>query len=223
MWAAVPPTLKPLLMPLLQLARSGLLCAHADAALLLLTPGFSPFCFTGGCSVGSLAFLVMCCASLIACMHFELAKVLRICITHRRQVRITTISAVMHAFIELGISCQNGLAADPSIVCSSVAAMHCQHQLTAEGPLALLLLQFAVQYMHSILSGHALTTGATEQVFDQGHELGFCMRILDIGGGFAGGSFDSTGTVQLGRVPLAVNTALDTFFPDPSVKVSKHT
>lgn len=48
------------------------------------------------------------------------------------------------------------------------------------------------------------------------------MRILDIGGGFAGGSFDSTGTVQLGRVPLAVNTALDTFFPDPSVKVSWH-
>ena len=60
----------------------------------------------------------------------------------------------------------------------------------------------------------------TEQVFDQGNKLGFCMRILDIGGGFAGGSFDSTGTVQLGRVPLAVNTALDTFFPDPSVKVS---
>ena len=62
----------------------------------------------------------------------------------------------------------------------------------------------------------------TVQVFDQGHEIGFCMHILDIGGGFAGGSFDSTGTVQLGRVPLAVNTALDTFFPDPSVKVSRH-
>lgn len=46
------------------------------------------------------------------------------------------------------------------------------------------------------------------------------MHILDIGGGFAGGSFDSTGTVQLGQVPLAVNTALATFFPDPSVKVS---
>lgn len=48
------------------------------------------------------------------------------------------------------------------------------------------------------------------------------MSILDIGGGFAGGCFDGTGTVQLGRVPLAVNTALDTFFPDPSVKVSWH-
>lgn len=46
------------------------------------------------------------------------------------------------------------------------------------------------------------------------------MRILDIGGGFAGGSFDSTGTVQLGQVPFAVNTALATYFPDPSVKVS---
>lgn len=45
------------------------------------------------------------------------------------------------------------------------------------------------------------------------------MRILDIGGGFAGGSFDAAGTVQLGQVPLAVNTALATFFPDPSVKV----
>ena len=46
------------------------------------------------------------------------------------------------------------------------------------------------------------------------------MRILDIGGGFAGGSFDAAGTVQLGQVPLAVNTALATFFPDPSVKVT---
>ena len=68
-----------------------------------------------------------------------------------------------------------------------------------------------------------LTVGAvTEQVFDQGRELGFRMCILDIGGGFAGGSFDNTGTVQLGRVPIAVNAALDTFFPDPSVKVSWH-
>ncbi|KAL3132948.1 Mitochondrial 2-oxoadipate and 2-oxoglutarate transporter [Trebouxia sp. C0009 RCD-2024] len=60
---------------------------------------------------------------------------------------------------------------------------------------------------------------AARLVFDQGCELGFSMRILDIGGGFAGGSFDSTGTVQLGQVPLAVNTALATYFPDPSVKV----
>ena len=45
------------------------------------------------------------------------------------------------------------------------------------------------------------------------------MRILDIGGGFAGGSFDASGTVQLGLVPGAVNTALDTHFTDLSVKV----
>ena len=59
------------------------------------------------------------------------------------------------------------------------------------------------------------------QVFDQGDELGFSMRILDIGGGFAGGSFDASGTVQLGQVPLAVNSALATFFPDPRVKVQR--
>ncbi len=46
------------------------------------------------------------------------------------------------------------------------------------------------------------------------------MRILDIGGGFAGGCFDAQGKVQLGQVPLAVNSALATYFPDPAVKVS---
>ena len=58
------------------------------------------------------------------------------------------------------------------------------------------------------------------QVFDKGAELGFDMHILDIGGGFAGGCFDDTGTVQLGQVPSAVNAALDTHFPDASVKVN---
>ena len=46
------------------------------------------------------------------------------------------------------------------------------------------------------------------------------MRILDIGGGFAGGLFDAAGTVLLGQVPIAVNTALATYFPDNTVKVS---
>ena len=45
------------------------------------------------------------------------------------------------------------------------------------------------------------------------------MHILDIGGGFTGGCFDESGTVQLGQVPSAVNAALDTHFPDPSIKV----
>jgi ornithine decarboxylase len=40
------------------------------------------------------------------------------------------------------------------------------------------------------------------------------MNILDIGGGFAGGSFDEAGTVDLGKVPDAINAALDTFFPE---------
>ena len=60
------------------------------------------------------------------------------------------------------------------------------------------------------------------QVVDQATALGFHMRILDIGGGFAGGCFDATGQVQLGLVPTAVNTALATYFPDPSFKVGPH-
>ena len=46
------------------------------------------------------------------------------------------------------------------------------------------------------------------------------MRILDIGGGFAGGLFDAAGMVLLGQVPIAVNTALATYFPDNTVKVT---
>ncbi|DBB08932.1 TPA: Mitochondrial 2-oxoadipate and 2-oxoglutarate transporter [Trebouxia sp. C0006] len=60
---------------------------------------------------------------------------------------------------------------------------------------------------------------AARLVFDQATQLGFHMRILDIGGGFAGGCFDAQGKVQLGQVPLAVNSALATYFPDPTVKV----
>lgn len=53
-------------------------------------------------------------------------------------------------------------------------------------------------------------------LFDHGaSSLGIStMNILDIGGGFAGGSFDEAGTVDLGKVPDAINTALDTFFPE---------
>ena len=42
-------------------------------------------------------------------------------------------------------------------------------------------------------------------VFQQGHELGFCMRILDVGGGFTGETFEAMATVLRG--------ALDEFFP----------
>ena len=59
------------------------------------------------------------------------------------------------------------------------------------------------------------------QIFDQAIALGFDMRVLDIGGGFAGGSFDAAGMVQLGQVPTAVNTALAVYFPDPCVKVGR--
>lgn len=60
---------------------------------------------------------------------------------------------------------------------------------------------------------------AARLVFDQATALGFDMRILDIGGGFAGGLFDAAGMVLLGQVPIAVNTALATYFPDNTVKV----
>ena len=52
-----------------------------------------------------------------------------------------------------------------------------------------------------------------KSVFDVGRSLGFEMDMLDIGGGFCGGSFDAVGTVDLGGVPAAVNAALDAFFP----------
>ncbi|DBA97123.1 TPA: Mitochondrial 2-oxoadipate and 2-oxoglutarate transporter, variant 2 [Trebouxia sp. C0004] len=61
---------------------------------------------------------------------------------------------------------------------------------------------------------------AARVVFDEATLLGFHMCILDIGGGFAGGCFDAQGKVQLGEVPLAVNSALATYFCDPAVKVS---
>jgi len=86
-----------------------------------------------------------------------------------------------------------------------------------------------LQYMHihvliylSILNVTVMLTlwSVCPQVFDEATLLGFRMRILDIGGGFAGGCFDAQGKVQLGQVPLAVNSALATYFPDPTVKVS---
>lgn len=50
--------------------------------------------------------------------------------------------------------------------------------------------------------------------FEEGLALGLPMSILDIGGGFSGGTFDSNGAVQLGKVPEAVNAALDKYFPE---------
>ena len=57
------------------------------------------------------------------------------------------------------------------------------------------------------------------QAFDEAIKLGFDMHLLDIGGGFAGGAFDSEGRVQLGGVPDAVNAALALHFSDPQIKV----
>ena len=39
------------------------------------------------------------------------------------------------------------------------------------------------------------------------------MNLLDIGGGFCGGSFGPDGLVDLGGVPAAVNAALVAHFP----------
>jgi len=55
-------------------------------------------------------------------------------------------------------------------------------------------------------------------VFDAGKCLGFDMDLLDIGGGFAGCMLGAEGTGDLGRVPAAVNAALDAHFP-PSANV----
>lgn len=52
------------------------------------------------------------------------------------------------------------------------------------------------------------------KAFDEGLALGLPMSLLDIGGGFSGGNFDSNGTVHLGMVPEAVNAALDLYFPE---------
>lgn len=49
--------------------------------------------------------------------------------------------------------------------------------------------------------------------FDQGLELGFDMRILDIGGGFCGGRLVDN---HLGGVPDAVNSTIDAHFPKES-------
>ena len=76
------------------------------------------------------------------------------------------------------------------------------------------------QYFACYCHAYALVRLPGLQVFDQATQLGFHMRILDIGGGFAGGCFDAQGQVQLGQVPLAVNSALATYFSDPTVKVS---
>lgn len=52
------------------------------------------------------------------------------------------------------------------------------------------------------------------KAFDLGLQMGFDMRLLDLGGGFCGGKFNANGMVDLGGVPAAVNAALDTYFPE---------
>ncbi len=47
------------------------------------------------------------------------------------------------------------------------------------------------------------------------------MAMLDIGGGFSGGTFGPDGKVDLGTVPAAVNAALDQHFP-PSTGGNDH-
>lgn len=51
-------------------------------------------------------------------------------------------------------------------------------------------------------------------LFDYAAQLGYTFNLLDIGGGFPG----DTGT-SIDEVALIVNAALDTFFPDKSVRV----
>ncbi|KAI7846238.1 hypothetical protein COHA_000306 [Chlorella ohadii] len=60
---------------------------------------------------------------------------------------------------------------------------------------------------------------SARRVFDLGLSLGFEMDTLDLGGGFCGGSFDASGSVDLGGVPAAINAALDEHFPDPEGKL----
>jgi ornithine decarboxylase len=55
---------------------------------------------------------------------------------------------------------------------------------------------------------------AARGVFDAAEALGFDPDLLDIGGGFCGGSFDGAGSIDLGAVPAAVNAALSSFFPE---------
>lgn len=54
------------------------------------------------------------------------------------------------------------------------------------------------------------------RAFDLGSSYGFDMRILDVGGGFCGGKFNSFGKVDLEGVPAALNAALDEHFPESS-------
>lgn len=59
-------------------------------------------------------------------------------------------------------------------------------------------------------------TYAIEQArraFDMGKDFGFDMSILDVGGGFCGGTFDDEGNVDFMGVSEALNAALETHFP----------
>ena len=61
------------------------------------------------------------------------------------------------------------------------------------------------------MSSQAIASASA--VFKAGKALGCDMDLLDIGGGFAGCVLGADGTGDLGRVPAAVNAALDTHFP----------
>jgi len=64
-------------------------------------------------------------------------------------------------------------------------------------------------------------------VFDQGEAMGFNMTLLDVGGGFPGtekeagsGYFGADhGSITFEEIAPVLNKALDTYFPEPHVKV----
>eukprot|EP00879_Flechtneria_rotunda_P033815 GHRR01037618.1.p1 GENE.GHRR01037618.1~~GHRR01037618.1.p1 ORF type:complete len:142 (-),score=38.30 GHRR01037618.1:368-793(-) len=53
------------------------------------------------------------------------------------------------------------------------------------------------------------------QIFDLANNMGFDMRLLDIGGGFTG-HFDSCGNVIFGDIATTINGALAAHFPPES-------
>lgn len=53
-------------------------------------------------------------------------------------------------------------------------------------------------------------------VFDKGLQLGFDMKLLDIGGGFPG---QESAPVTFGEIAQVVNMALDKYFPEDSVQI----
>ena len=58
-----------------------------------------------------------------------------------------------------------------------------------------------------------MLTAICLQVFDQAAALGFSMTVLDLGGGYPGGQWDSQGRFNLAPVAAAINQGLAKFFP----------